>query len=292
VSSPSTSHHLAQGVPGRGSSPSRPSTGSPSRSDASEWLGTVGWAAKGVLYLLIAVLTFQLALSGGMDADQASKQGAMQSLVDKPFGGALLVTIVIGLFAYAAYRLLAVFVPTDDDDAKKVAKKIGHLASAVAYAVFAVQGISVLMGKNKGGDTTQKTWSAVLLSSTLGTLLLLAVGIGFIAFGAWQVRRAVKRSFLDKMDCPSGTLLNRQNVGRIGVVGLLARAAVAALLGLFVVIAVIRHDPNEVRGLDGALRSVIDSPGGPAALVVTALGLAAYGVFALVCARCRRHELG
>jgi hypothetical protein len=75
VSSPSTSHHLAQGVPGRGSSPSRPSTGSPSRSDASEWLGTVGWAAKGVLYLLIAVLTFQLALSGGMDADQASKLG-------------------------------------------------------------------------------------------------------------------------------------------------------------------------------------------------------------------------
>jgi hypothetical protein len=244
------------------------------------------------LYLLIAVLAFQLALSGGTDEDQASKQGAMQSLVDKPFGGALLVAIVIGLFAYAAYRLLAVFLPTSDEDAKKVAKKVGHLASAVAYAVFAVQGVSVLMGDSSGGDTTQKTWSAVLLSSTLGTLALLAVGIGFIAFGAWQVRRAVKRKFLDKMDCPSGTLLNRQNVGRIGVVGLLARAVVSALLGLFVILAVVRHDPNEVRGLDGALRSLVDSPIGPAALVLTALGLAAYGLFALVCARCRRHELG
>jgi hypothetical protein len=268
----------------------------PSRSQATDWLGTVGWAAKGVLYLLIAALAIQLALSGGTDADQASKQGAMQSLVDKPFGSALLVIIVIGLFAYAAYRLVTVVMPapgSDDDGKKKLGKQAVHLGSAVAYAVAGAQGISVLMGKSSGGgETQQKTWSATLLSSTPGTLALLAVGIGFLVFAGWQVRKGVTRSFLKKLDCPTGSFINRRSVGWIGVTGLLARGVVAALLGIFVVVAVWRHDPNEVRGLDGALRSLIDAPAGPVLLMIAALGLAAYGVFALVCSRCRRHELG
>src|SRR6185503_15029431 len=136
-----------------------------------------------------------------------------------------------------------------------------------------------------GGEGSQQTWSAVLLSSTAGTLALLAVGAGFIVFGGWQIHRAVSRSFLDKLDCPSGSMLNRRSIEWIGVTGLSARAVVAALLGLFVVLSVWRHDPGEVRGLDGALRAVLDAPAGPPLLAAVALGLAAYGLFSLVSAR-------
>jgi hypothetical protein len=44
--------------------------------------------------------------------------------------------------------------------------------------------------------------------------------------------------------------------------------------------------------LDGALRTVQAAPAGPPLLLLVALGLAAYGLFSLVSARCRRHELG
>ena len=288
----SISHRRWPGV-GRASSGSG---ATPSRSEATDLLGTVGWGAKGVLYLLIGALALQLAFTGGAEEDQASKQGAMQAVADKPFGGALLLVIVIGLFAYALYRLITAALPGPaiaEDAKKRTGKRLVHLGSAIAYGVFGAQGVSVLVGKSSGGgEAQQKTWSAVLLSSTAGTLVLVAVGIGFLAFAGWQVKKAVSRSFMKKLDCPSGTFLKRQNVERIGVTGLLARGLVAALLGIFVIVAVWRHDPNEVRGLDGALRSLVDAPAGSVALGVAALGLAAYGLFALVCARCRRHELG
>jgi hypothetical protein len=267
-----------------------------SRTKAADWLGTAGWAAKGVLYLLVAVLALQLALSGGTDNEQASKQGAMQSLVDKPLGSALLAIVVVGLFSYALYRLLAVFLPRpgrNGGQAEERAHQLVHLGSAVAYAAFGVQGVSLLLGRGSGGgDTQQQTWSAVALSSTAGTVALLAVGVGFIAFGGWQVHRAVNRSFLDKLDCPGGSMLNRRSIEWIGVTGLSARAAVSALLGLFVVLSVWRHDPGEVRGLDGALRALLAAPAGPPLLAAVAIGLAAYGAFSLVSAHCRRHELG
>jgi hypothetical protein len=262
---------------------------------AKDRLGTIGWAAKGVLYLLIAVLALQLALSGGAENDQASKQGAMQAVVDKPFGGALLLLIVIGLFAYAAYRFATVVLPGPEggeDAGKRAGRKVVHLGSAVAYGAFAVQGVGLLLGRGGGGEDTQRTWSAALLSSTPGTIVLLAVGLGFGVFAGWQAYRAISRSFLDKLECPSGSWLNRRSVTWIGMTGLTARGVVAALIGLFVVLAVWHHDPNEVRGLDGALRSLIDAPAGRVALAAVALGLLAYGMFALVSARCRRHELG
>lgn len=294
MSTPSSHAHRATG-------PTRPRRSSPggvslpSRSRAADWLGTAGWAAKGVVYLLIAVLAIQLALSGGAEEDEASKQGAMQAVADKPFGTVLLTLIVVGVLAYAAYRLLAVFLPgPSDDDATAALRKVSHVGSAVSYGAFGAQGMSLLVGGGSGGggDGTRQSWSAVLLSSTLGTLVLLAVGLAFVGFAGWQVHKAMSRSFLDKLSCPSGSVLNRRNVERVGVAGLLARAVVAALVGLFVVLSVWQHDPSEVRGFDGALRTVVGAPAGPPLLAAVALGLAAYGLFCLVSARCRRHEAG
>jgi Domain of Unknown Function (DUF1206) len=301
--SSSLTHRLAHPFGGTGTaSAGRRGGGSntPSRSQTADWLGTVGWTAKGVIYLLIAVIAIQLALSGGAEDDQASKQGALQALVDKPFGSVMLTVVVIGLFAYALYRLLAVFLPQpatgsgNKEEAKEKGHQLIHLGSAVAYGAFGVQGVSVLLGRSSGGggEATQKSWSATLLSSTPGTVLLLAVGIGFLAFAAWQVKKAVTRSFLEKLECPAGSFPNRGTVESVGVTGLLARGVVAAMIGVFVAVSVWRHDPNEVRGLDGSLRALQGAPFGPPLLVVVALGLAAYGAFSLVSARCRRHELG
>ena len=48
--------------------------------DKAQWadrLGTVGWAAKGIIYLLIAFIAAQLALRGDTGGPEASKQGAV-----------------------------------------------------------------------------------------------------------------------------------------------------------------------------------------------------------------------
>jgi hypothetical protein len=48
------------------------------------------------------------------------------------------------------------------------------------------------------------------------------------------------------------------------------------------------HNPSEAQGLDGALATLASQPFGPYLLGLVAIGLAAYGIFALVEARYRR----
>lgn len=69
------------------------------RSPWVERLGTFGWLAKGILYLVMAVLALQVALGtrGGESADQ---QGALQELADRPFGAVLLAVMAAGLAGY------------------------------------------------------------------------------------------------------------------------------------------------------------------------------------------------
>jgi hypothetical protein len=258
-------------------------------------LGTAGWAAKGVVYLLIALLAGQLAFSGEADSDQTSKQGALAKLAEQPAGKFMLTIVVIGLFAYALYQLLSIFLPATGNDGKAWLQHLVRGGSAVVYGVLAFQGIGVLMdnagrGSGGGSEAETKSWSATLLSSTPGTFVLVAIGIGFIGFGIHQIYRAHTRKFMRKLECRGRP--GRDTIETVGVVGLSARAVVAGLLGFFVLLAVWKHNPDEVRGLDGALRTVQQAPAGPWILMAVAIGLAAYGVFALISARCRRHEAG
>jgi hypothetical protein len=96
---------------------------------------------------------------------------------------------------------------------------------------------------------------------------------------------------MERISCQGGWP-STQTVERAGLVGHLGRAAVLALLGAFVLVAVLQHDPEEVRSLDQALHALAGAPLGGVALAFVAVGLAAYGCYSLMAARCRRHEEG
>src|SRR5688500_5369109 len=72
--------------------------------DVAPWLrrlATLGFAAKGVVYVTVGLLAARVALgSGGQAADQ---KGALGTIASLPFGRSLLVVIAIGLAGYAAW---------------------------------------------------------------------------------------------------------------------------------------------------------------------------------------------
>jgi hypothetical protein len=59
------------------------------------------------------------------------------------------------------------------------------------------------------------------------------------------------------------------------------------LVGFFLVRAAYQYDPSEAIGLDGALAKLAHQPYGRWLLAAAAVGLIAYGVFALIQARYR-----
>ena len=72
---------------------------------------------------------------------------------------------------------------------------------------------------------------------------------------------------------------------RIGQIGIVARSVLFAIIGVFLVWSGISFDPNEVRGISGALTELDRLT---TCLLATALGLAAYGIYMSLLASRRR----
>src|SRR3990170_2237494 len=92
----------------------------------------VGFLAKGLVYALIGVLAFQIALG---DSEQADQKGAMQSVAEQPGGSFVLWLMVIGFTGYALWRFAeAAWGRRDETDEKKrTVKRIGSAANGLVY---------------------------------------------------------------------------------------------------------------------------------------------------------------
>ena len=101
---------------------------------ADRW-ARLGFVARGVVYLVIGLIALDVVRDGGR-GDEASKEGALREIAERPFGGALLVVLAVGLAGYAMWRATeAVWGKRDEEDEKKrTAKRLGSAARAVFYA--------------------------------------------------------------------------------------------------------------------------------------------------------------
>jgi hypothetical protein len=253
-----------------------------------EALARLGYAAKGVVYLLVGWLTSQAARGLG-NAPDGSRDTFLEVL-HRPFGRTMLAVIAFGLFGYAVWRAVeAIFDPEGKGrDLKGLAVRAFYLGSAIVHCGLAVGAVRVISGAPAGGiggDTVQQR-TATAMSHPLGRWVVAGVGIAlliatgrqiFLAFGGYR-----KKLNVDRVPPPA-----RRWVPTVVCMGHLARALVVAILGGFLVLAAVRHDPAAARGLAEALGTVEALPAGHWLLLLVAAGLAAYGIFQLLEARYR-----
>ncbi|MGM1033722.1 MAG: DUF1206 domain-containing protein [Bacillota bacterium] len=74
----------------------------------------------------------------------------------------------------------------------------------------------------------------------------------------------------------------------LGKFGISARGVIFGIIGVFLIKTAIQADPDETKGLDGALAEVANQPFGPVMLTIVSLGLIAYGVYMFAEARYKR----
>ena len=200
--------------------------------------------------------------------------------------------LAIGFAAYAIWRFVQAFAEREDggekEKLKKWGKRAGYIGRGVIYAGLTLTTVKILVGA--GGQQSQnekahKTTAAVL-DWPAGRWLVGIAGVCIISAGLWNAYRGLAKKFEDKSRGRHEPC--RAHVGgRAGVAGHLARAAVFALIGIFVVKAAVDYDPNNAIGLDGALQKLAQTSYGPVLLGVTAAGLVCYGLYCLVDARYR-----
>ncbi|MEO6715097.1 MAG: DUF1206 domain-containing protein, partial [Mycobacteriales bacterium] len=224
-------------------------------------LMSVGYAARGLIYIVMGVLALQLAL--GRRRGETDRAGALAEIGEKPFGKALLIAMTVGFLAYGLWHLLEAGLNFEGED---TVHRILRTARFVVYGVFAWSTLQfALREKQENGDKQSKDFVARVLDWPAGRWLVALVGLLFLGMAAYQARQAWGDKFKENLktwEMPGdGTVV--ENLARVG---LYARMFVFGLIGIFFLQAAWTADPKKAKGIDDTLRGVAEAKYGPYAL--------------------------
>lgn len=262
------------------------------RAAESNWLerlARAGLVARGLLYIVVALLAVQVAL--GDQGERADKQGALQAVVRQPFGRILILALAVGFAGYALWRFVeaAVGPPDEEDPRKAMGKRALYAARGVLYTGFFFSAARLLIWSNsKGNPDAEADWTGRVLDVPGGTWLVEGIGAAVIGAGVYVGWRGLSGKFRKRLKSGEMGRAERRWIIGVGTVGMVARMVVTVLIGILLIAAAVRHDPDKAVGIDGALKALASRSYGPALLVAVAVGLAAYGAYSFAEARYRR----
>ncbi|MCL4813834.1 MAG: DUF1206 domain-containing protein [Vicinamibacteraceae bacterium] len=254
---------------------------------ALEWLARLGFLVKGLLYVIVGVLAFEVAFTAG--GRVISTRDALTTFLGEPFGRQFLLVAAIGLLGYAVWRILqGVFDPDRRGrDWRGRVVRTGFVLRGLVYAAVGWQAFRLHRGLRASDGDTEREVIAEFMEWPLGDWLVVLAGLGLVAFAVHQAYNAVRCRLERNLDVAS----MRREAGEWAVgfsrFGVAARAVVLALLGWTVVSAGFTENPSEVDGTASSLRTLAGLPGdlGVWLLGVTAAGLIAYGGYEILHAR-------
>ena len=253
-------------------------------------LGRFGYAAEGLVYILIGILAVQVALGAG--GETTDSKGVLLRIVGAPFGHILLIGIAVGFAGYAVWRFLeAAFDPDGQGNgANRIIMRLGNAINGVLHLAFAFSAVRLLQTGNPGANTdaTAKGGTAELLGKPFGQWLVGLVGLGVLGFAGWQFFQAVRAKFRENANLGEMSATEVRWYTALGRLGFAARGIVFAIIGLFLIVAARNANPQDARGLDSVLADLLTHAFGPWLLGLVAFGVVAYGLFLLAEARFHR----
>lgn len=255
----------------------------PAPADLSPWVLRVvrlGFLAKGLIYSLIGILAFQMAigLSGGRIVDSS---GVLRTLLGQPFGLIMLAVISFGILGYAAYYLFEAVMDTRHRGGglNGWTHRTLTIIKAVAYGTIGVEALRLMLGDRSAAGGPEKTASTVMLFP-LGAWFLVLVGLGIAIYGVMQLRMTWSGKFDDDLD-EARVRREASWLLTIGRLGIGARSIILMLMGLTLAWAGVKHRPSIADGYRESLMTLFFQPFGGWILAAVGGGLFLFGVFQL-----------
>jgi Domain of Unknown Function (DUF1206) len=250
-------------------------------------LTRMGFIGYGLLHLAVGWLAVQIAL--GNTANTGDQSGALRTLAAQPFGRFLLVLIIVGLCAMAIWQLLlAAIGHRDKHGTSRTMERVASAARVVVYAALAVTAFTVVTGAPTSSADQQQNATAGIMAKPAGQLLVGLAGLAVLAVGLGLIYYGAKRKFEDKLLIGQMSQRTRTLARRLGQVGYLAKGIAFAIVGVLLLDAALTNNPAKSRGLDAALRTLVQQPYGAFLLVAVGIGFAAFGVYCFIQSRYRK----
>lgn len=217
-----------------------------------ERLARFGFAAKGIVTITVGALALRYAL--GRDGELTGLQGAIQVLLEEPFGKFVLSVLAVGLTGYALWMFVDAILDPERKGSglQGLAERGAFLVTGIGYALLAQATIRLLLGTNATGGTDLAHLVARVLTPRLGRWCVGLVGGIVIISGLLQLRLGITAGF-------RGTL--RRDMSRLerivvivsGSMGYVTLGVLSLMVGYSLVQVAVRYDPSEAGGWDKAL---------------------------------------
>lgn len=251
-----------------------------------ERLARLGYASIGIVYMIVGGLAAAAGL--GQGGSTGGHERALLVILRQPFGKVALGVIALGLVGYVLWRFVSAFTDSEHrgSDAKGFAIRAASIGRGLIYSAIIIEVIRLMTNRGAGsggGDRETQHWTARLMEQPFGPWLVGAVGLGVVGYGAYQLYAAWDAKLSKRLNLGEIDDRVRRKVVTVSRFGIGARGLVFVVIGASLVMAAVRHNPSAAHGTSGALASLPDP-----VLAVVGVGLAAYGVYALVNARYRR----
>jgi len=254
-------------------------------------LARLGYAVKGIVYLIIGWLAVELAVGhGGKTTDQS---GALQTISSLSYGKFLLILMLVGLIGFALWCFIQAIFDTEakGKDAKGIIARIGYAAIGVSYIGLALGAFGLINGQGNAGKnttTSAQDWTGLVLRQPFGQAMVVIGGLIVLAVAGYLFYKAYKAPFKSRLNLTSLGAQARKLVIEMGRFGYGAIGVVMTIVGIFLIVAALQDNAAKVKGLDSALQELSHQSFGPFLLIIVALGLIAYGLYSFVEARYRR----
>jgi len=258
-----------------------------------EGLARAGYAARGIVYILIGALAVLAARPHG--GRTGGTDGALRFLAGHRFGWIIIILLALGMAAFAVWSFARGLLDPEHRgrDLRALARRFANVFTGFVYCGLALGMTRFLFqmaqlaapAHAQYDEHAAREWTAKLMSFPLGRFAVAGVGVGMIVFAIFQVPSAIHASAADPVRVGPTA---RGWIRWLGRIGIISQGIVFVPVGIFLIVAAWYTNPQKARGLGGSLAALRSEPEGQWLLGVVAMGLVAYGFYQLVLARYRR----
>lgn len=239
----------------------------------------VGYFARGLVYVIIGYFAFRAAFASGSALDT---KDAIEVIAGAGFGSILLVVTIVGLVAFAGWRVIQAFWDIDNHGSgfKGYGARAGMIVSAIAalalalYAVTLLTGFSV-GGSGGGGGSAKAGVVAYAYEQGYGIWLTYLVAAGIVAAAIGYFVKGFMAKFEEHMTIPQD---RRWILKPVCQFGLIARSAVFVVIAGLLVNGAAGYSEDDTPGIHTALVEISSWSYGWLLLSLTGLGLIAFGI--------------
>lgn len=241
-------------------------------------LARAGYAARGVLYLIIGI--FALLAAKDSTAPKDSHK-SLEALFAQPFGYFLVGLVVAGLLVFAAWRVLQATQDVDHHGKhlKGLIIRTGLFAGGLVNGALAFFALGLLLsGIASSGDSGGQTkdWLEHLLSWKHSNVVVYLIALVPLGVGIAHIIKGWKASFEKYFEADEDVMRYVRPVSRFG---LIARGIVFIEIALLLAVSGSAYQAMDPPGMKEALDALQHLPAGWLVLMVMAFGLIAFSVY-------------